>query len=123
MAWGRITDRTRKTFRVGPRKAYYYRNYAIKVSRDGAKGGFKSHGFKVGSRTWRLLGSLTVNLTNKTWTWDRPGPGATHGSWGKPKTMAQAVSRWIPVEEHRVERQVSRQPRERIADVNELDRQ
>ena len=78
----RITDRTRKQLKFGPMKAHYFRNYALKISRDGAEGGFKSHGFKFGSRSWRLLGSLTINLTNRTWTWDRPGPGATHGSWG-----------------------------------------
>jgi hypothetical protein len=118
MAWGRITDRTRKQFRLGP----YFRNYALKVSRDGAEGGFKSHGIKVGSRRSRL-GSFTVNLTNRTWTWDRPGPGATHGSWGKPKTREGRAARdWTPAEERQIEKRVSRAPRERNDGGDERER-
>lgn len=67
----RTTWRARKTLRLGPAQAHYFRRYSASATTAQATGGFTSHGFK--------LGRLTVNLTRRTWTFDTPGPGSATG--------------------------------------------
>lgn len=75
----RTTYRARKPLTIGPSWAHYFRRYSASVSAAGARGGFTSHGFRV---RVPLVGPLTINLTNRTWTWDNPGPGSVSGGWG-----------------------------------------
>jgi hypothetical protein len=63
----------RKPLRLGP----YFRRYSATVRKDGARGGFTSHGFRF---PLGPLGVLTWNLTHRRWTWDNPGPGSF--TWG-----------------------------------------
>lgn len=76
--------RAREMFRL-PRRGphYYFRRYSAAINRDGARGGFTSHGFRVHVP---VLGPVTINLTHRTYTWDNPGPGAVSGSWGSPRS-------------------------------------
>lgn len=80
MARRRTTWRARKTWKIGPRRAHYFRRYSASANSVGARAGFTSHGFRLAVP---LLGPLTINLTLKTWTWDNPGAGATSGQWGQ----------------------------------------
>lgn len=70
----RATWRGREALWIGP----YFRRYSASANRDGVRGGFTSHGvrFRIPA-----LGTLTVNFTNRTWTWDNPGPGSVSGGY------------------------------------------
>jgi len=61
---------------------YYFRRYAVSLTRGSARGGFTSHGFHM---RFGRLGPVTINLTTRTWTWDSPGRGSVSRSWGDPR--------------------------------------
>lgn len=63
----------RKRFNLGPTWARYYRNYSARVSADGVRGGFTSHGWRVHIPK---LGPLSHNMTTDEWSWDTRGWGA-----------------------------------------------
>lgn len=60
--------RARKRVKFGSTSVHYFRNYSASASTSSARGGFTSHGIKVGP--------FTYNLTTRTFTWDSPGPGS-----------------------------------------------
>lgn len=64
--------RARKRLNFGPPWLRYFRNYSMSASRDGARGGFTSHGIRI---RIPLAGPFTRNFTTQTTTWDSPGPG------------------------------------------------
>lgn len=62
-----VKFRARKVFRFGP----YFRRYSASAGRGGTRGGFTSHGIKIGR--------LTYNFTTRRWSFDTPGPGSFSG--------------------------------------------